>query len=1386
MVGNSSISTAAPVSSAEADEEAYVRGLYDGIATAPRATFVRKFTSIDKATDSMSPTSADDASLLLHLGHLNELLLQYLKPSEYEIAPVPAPVAGASATATAAAVAMCTALPVAAPGVMAPARVPSLIAHNPEFTAYFLDNALPAVVRNLLAKHFNAFSSGRHMRGLPPLNAAPAVGATPTEMALRVNAFLQTVLRVIAKHLSEPTVPLMLLLPAPAPAAAAASAPSATVPAGASASSAGADAAAAPRFVPTKVGPLFPDSVSSNLIGTLQRIFDDKKPLYATHDKPAIVGVQTVQGFEQLLAARKHAAPAAVKENIAGEGEPEGIVTAAATPAAASAVASADENLSEANDDESFMAALTIEQEQAARLLGDSALKAQFAVGLDEQLSALAASRRDYLAQRERARDDRLRAKLTQLQAEHKPFIQPVYQYSAVAPGQPAFGMLQSNVQCYGMHGGFAVMLERLSVGFNTRIDSRIPVAARRGHNPAQGSREPFYQHERARRVAHARKRLGENATPEQISAEIDPPIIQGSFPSIAPYLTKASFVSVPVGGVTRIPLHRGRTMLDPLLKLVQSNMLSNAFYSQLCAQVKDVMIIRLLHLQADESRLCDKEFLTNLLQEYVWRFIKHLSVHYQNGSWEAIKWPMLENQSMIEYQQLAIDEHKAAAEQKEEKQPEPAPAAPVPALLSTPPPALFELNLNADELMEAITIKLSYHLFISPLLEKRINGLQDLNRFVELTNVRQRLDAAIAAGRPEISRAGKVAVTAWLNQTVLSNYLLDIRILDDIAGPYPQSQSPDAPVVATHPQLIQRSDEVVRYLSKLNKLQDDHLRQIWAASIGKHESVEQAVYSLLASVARTLTFQHVRLLLCECVASVPYSQWNSRTLKLLSELARAHEKDESVSAALAPVAGAERHPADVKNAAEQESVVRIAAGQLWSVLTLPHTAPAEVQSDSASAEAQQATPSSAPSNATARVSFSLRQQCAAQLVTLLSKPSLEPLRREYISTIMASVQARQSAKEAPLNPQASTSSIGLQLWLLSGLLQAYSVSQNALNENPRWKVIQNLTPLSAFISELTSYAAAAKANLPAVLAAVRKRVGPRRRVPDAALLVLTGSPLEPAGDGATLGIGLAELTADSATVLPVCLENSTDLLDSIRHDCAAYAYNSGSGPTGAQTGGAAAASVSTGGAPASRTATVSASSVPYSEAMSHELEVLVRLELLRYLIQASYAQFATADIDGVWRAVGGASALSPRAACQWASWLRWLHVPRCQLSPTWIDAAAAEHEELYMKGKTNYQFTDSSRVTKDMAEDTAKHLFVDRLCKAPEASAETQQQSEEKERESAGEQWAQMDESAFITWRHYFLIVNEQSRNIVLHAPLSVGAFNTYAKHSGELPGVV
>ncbi len=103
-------------SSSESDEVAYVQGLYDGIGALPRAMFIRRLSSIVSATDSMSPTSADDMSLMAHLIGLVDLLKQYLTPSTYEVAPTPAPAAGSSAALAAAAAPAV----VAAPGSLCP------------------------------------------------------------------------------------------------------------------------------------------------------------------------------------------------------------------------------------------------------------------------------------------------------------------------------------------------------------------------------------------------------------------------------------------------------------------------------------------------------------------------------------------------------------------------------------------------------------------------------------------------------------------------------------------------------------------------------------------------------------------------------------------------------------------------------------------------------------------------------------------------------------------------------------------------------------------------------------------------------------------------------------------------------------------------------------------------------------------------------------------------------------------------------------------------------------------------------------------------------------------------------------------------------------------
>ena len=735
--------------------------------------------------------------------------------------------------------------------------------------------------------------------------------------------------------------------------------------------------------------------------------------------------------------------------------------------------------------------------------------------------------------------------------------------------------------------------------------------------------------------------------------------------------------------------------------------------------------------------------------------------------SWDVVKWPVMDDASTIAYAEykarVKADAEAAQAEAKENGVEGGASAAAL-MRLSAPPPLLWEQNWNADEVMECITIYLSYQLFSSPLLEKRINGLADINRMIELTVTRDRLERN---NQSATSASGRIAVTAWLSMQSLSDYLVEIQIVDDIMGEYDPDGSKakakalnvgaqlESNVIGaankdknTHPQLIQRCDEILKYFARMGKLKPDMVRQVWMASIGKHESIQLAVYALLASIVRMLKHEHVQLLLQECLAVVPYVEWDNNKLALLANLARGADLPPSPTAVV-----------DESKVQLQEQTVRTAVAILWSILTLPHET-AEASSSSAAADALSACPARNPSDARVNVSFFVKQQCAFQIQSLLSKPWLEPLRREYIMLVIAAIRAHAAAP-----PASQPHSIGMLYWLLPSLFAAYQADHTLPEPVQRWRFINTLNEkqhlVALIFTDLAAHVATARLSLPAVQAAVRKRLGGRQRGPDSSLLVLTGA-VDPAGDAGCLGIAVSDL--DAAVTLPASLEAS-EVLDAlklaIKNEAAAA-----SNPTAtATTGAGAVSSVSNATMGRSNTSTA-ACAVQYSEHLSHELEVLLRLELVRFMMQHAYVHLNDKNLEQVWNAVAPPFALSPRAATLWHTWVRILHQPKPAQQPTWITAAAYAQAA----AKTAYGFFDSSRHATAFHETVAQQMFLNRLCAPPRLTPE-----------DASGDWAHMDESLFLCWRHYFMLVNEAARLIQLHAPLIGASYNAYCMHSGE-----
>jgi ubiquitin C-terminal hydrolase len=1288
------------------DEVTETLALYAGLSALPKKDYIKKLATIATTLENIDEP-------YIHLLQLEDLLNQYLADPIVHGPPSNPPVD--------------------------PTTLPSLIGNNIEFTGYFLDTALPAIVRNLLGRSFSTM----HLRSISSIGSASSLQEDGSEAIVpRINQFFQSVLKVIVKHLKEPTKPVQMTLPAPAPAAPAASAAS-TV---AGAAPMVVDAAPEPQYVTVTVAPLFPDSICCNLITTLQRLFDRERHFYYFYDRR-------------------------------GKG----------------AASDDDLDLSSGDDEEALEKAAAAERAHVATLDADAVFK-RFQMTLDQYAAALDQRRKNRQEQKEKERARRIEAKLEWRKKVEQ--LRPSVLYTLSSPGESSHGWLQKNLQHFGALGGWELVAKRMTAGIKEDLDSKVLVKSRRGHNPAKQARNgAFYRKELQRRREYA---VQAKARGEVYSAE--PPVPpRGSFPSLAPYLqddvfthsasssssavsassSSASSSTAPppsASSLAPIPLHRVRFFLEAFLKAW--DLMSKEYFTHVGTRLKDAVIVKLLHIRPEESRLCDKAYLESLLQLWLWPLIYRLCCTHM-GHEKEVAWPILDTASekawkadrklllKLEAEVQAREEAERAVEQakqdalarKESGEEEELHAegivVPEVTTILPPPPELYEMNLDANELMECITIYLSYQLFCSPLLEKRINGLSDINRMVDLTMTRQRVDHPPEGAAP-IQHKG--AITAWLDTQVLSEWLMQIDIMDELFGTFDASTLTPTSNQSTHPQLLQRCDEIVKYLAGLDKLRPNHLRQVWAAGLGKHETVQQAIYTLLGACAREYKLFHVDLILNEFLPSIPYPEWTFHTLDLLMNL----------------MDGGETY--------DEEALIRKrGVALLWHLINLPHpSSPAdqealfadtevmllEEEEDKQPEEAEQKKYAPAEQPQGTDIDFVLKQACAHKLQLLLSSSNMEPLRRAYIQRILSLLRSK-----------TSTSSRGMLLWLLPCLLASYATTRPQPEELQRWNILGRLIEKdkiwTVIMEDLARFTQGAKATYEKIVAAqVKKRS--RRPLPDAALLVLNHTPSDI--DSPSLGVCLADL--DARVILPASFEQSQELMAEIRTQKA---------KAEGESNGADVASVA-GAAGLDRMASLprapsAVAGLPKSDAFAYEVEVFLRLELLRFIVMHSFQPLNAKHVDQLLHAcVTVPLSLGPSARGQFLLWLRALHIPKSAITPVIIAEAMAANAHAISQAigtsKMVSSYTDMTRYSSGFTEAAAQHLFA-KLSDSTIYTDVTRHSGDSSAPKSNGgdssTEWLQqLDACSFICWRHYFLTVNENQKLLRLHAPLASGTYSS------------
>lgn len=162
-------------------------------------------------------------------------------------------------------------------------------------------------------------------------------------------------------------------------------------------------------------------------------------------------------------------------------------------------------------------------------------------------------------------------------------------------------------------------------------------------------------------------------------------------------------------------------------------------------------------------------------------------------------------------------------------------------------------------ERVERLQLDLVLRLLQSRLLEKRINGMNEL---------RATLERVTRAEAPEYAQF-RAAEARVVTSKLLLKWLADNGVADLVLGP------------SSHHELIKRAPTLLKFLARHNALENSQLELLWSSSIGKHEAQVRVAFATIAELAPELTEKHLDALYAR-IAALPLSQYNELALHFL------------------------------------------------------------------------------------------------------------------------------------------------------------------------------------------------------------------------------------------------------------------------------------------------------------------------------------------------------------------------------------------------------------------------------------------------------------------------------------------------------------------------
>lgn len=178
----------------------------------------------------------------------------------------------------------------------------------------------------------------------------------------------------------------------------------------------------------------------------------------------------------------------------------------------------------------------------------------------------------------------------------------------------------------------------------------------------------------------------------------------------------------------------------------------------------------------------------------------------------------------------------------------------------------------ETTQLVDKFELAIAYKMFMSPYLEKRLMGLSDIKRYVDLVlrkeDYQQRMRQTDRASQGNLP----AAINVWIDSKQMVEWLNNQKIMEQIY------------VHSIHQELLKRAVDIAKFFAIQNQIQNHHIDLMWSATIGKHESICHIIYNSLAELSTVLPAEAVEYLF-QKIKTIPYASYDTHTFSLIQAI---------------------------------------------------------------------------------------------------------------------------------------------------------------------------------------------------------------------------------------------------------------------------------------------------------------------------------------------------------------------------------------------------------------------------------------------------------------------------------------------------------------------